>query len=456
MTTGERTAPAAVSGPVAGGRHGWPFAASLDDLSAVGYIEEEYFLSGEANAYVPAGPLGPDGIWPAEPVDTAGFRTRILIQRPKDAARFNGTVVVGWNNVTAGYELLADLPAIFEDGFAYVCASAQAVGIDGVGPEPHGLRAWDPERYGNLSHPGDRFSYGIFTAAARAVSADRPRSPLDPLGGLPVERVVAMGASQSAARLATYINAVQPITGAFDGFLVLIHFGSGAALDDDVVFDANATRPAPVFRVRTRLRGDLGVPVMVVNSETETRAYFEARQPDTDGFRFWEVAGAAHVSAPQLGRRAAKCERDGVPMREIPNPPSHLSYVPFASAALEHMQRWMSGGPPPPAQPPIRVSGGESPEIERDQYANALGGLRQPGIEVPVAHDTGVSPVAGLGGLSGGHEPFATEQLVALYHDRDGYLARFEQAAVAAVAAGVLRASEADALVAEARASSPL
>lgn len=455
MTTGEKTAPSSVSGPIVGGRHGWPFAASLDDLSAVGYVEEEYFLSGEASSYVPTGPFGADGIWPAEAAGTAGFRTRILVQRPKDAARFNGTVVVGWNNVTAGYELLPELPVITEEGFAYVCASVQAVGIDGVGPEPHGLKAWDPERYGTLSHPGDRFSYGIFTAVARAVSADRPTSPLDPLGSLPVERVVAMGASQSAARLATYINGVQPITGAFDGFLVLIHFGSGASLDDDVVFDANATRPAPVFRTRTRFRDDLGVPVMVVNSETETRAYFDARQPDTEGFCFWEVAGAAHVSAPQLTRRAAKCERDTVPMRESPNPPSHLSYVPFASAALGHLQRWMTGGPPPPAQPPIRVSG-DPPEIERDQYANALGGTRPPGIDVPVAHDTGVSPVAGLGGLGGGHEPFTTEQLVALYGDRDGYLARFSQAAAAAMAAGLLRASEADALVAEARASAPL
>ncbi len=311
--------------------------------------------------------------------------------------------------MTAGYELLAELPIIFEEGFAYACASAQEVGVNGVAALPQGLRTWDPERYGSLEHPGDRYSYGIFTQAAVAFGPDRTIEPIDPMGGLSVERVVALGASQSASRLATYINAVQPVTGAFDGFLVLIHFGSGASIDDDVVFDATSARPAPIFRTRTRLRDDLEVPIMLVNSETEAPAYFAARQADTDRFRFWEVAGAAHVSAPQLGRRTAKAERDGLIGRANPNPPSHISYVPAASAALGHLQRWMTGGPPPPAQPLIEMSG-DPTEIRRDEHANALGGVRMPGVAVPIAHNTGISPVEGLGGLGGGHEPFAKRE----------------------------------------------
>jgi Alpha/beta hydrolase domain len=445
----QETAPPSVSGPITGGARGWPFAASLDDLDAIGYVEEEFFLAGEAPSYQETEVPGFDGHWSVEEAGTAPFVTRALVQRPRDASRFNGTVVVGWNNVTAGYELLADLPILFEEGFAYVCASAQRVGVDGVGQPPQGLKAWDPERYRALTHPGDRYSYGIFTAAARAVGPARERTPVDPMGGLEVERVVALGASQSAARLTTYLNAVQPRTSAFDGFLVLICFGSGAAINDDAVFDPNGPRVNPIFRTRTQLRDDL-VPVMVVNSETETTAYFAARQRDTDTFRFWEVAGASHVSAPQLGRRAAKAERDGVTMRENPLPPSHISYVPAASAALGHLQRWMSGGTPPPVQPTIEMAG-DPPTIARDEHANALGGVRMPGVEVPVAHNTGVSPVEGLGGLGGVHEPFGREQLVALYGDHATYVARFSEAAAAAVTAGVLRASEADRLVEEAR-----
>lgn len=442
-----------VTGPVTGGQRGWPFACSIDDLSELGYVEEEFFLEGAAGAYRATAEFGYDGHWSAEPAGSAPYRTRVLVQRPADPARFNGTVIVGWNNVTAGYELLAELPIMFDEGFAYACASVQQVGVDGVAALPQGLKTWDPERYGSLEHPGDRYSYGIFTQAGLAVGPDRATGPVDPLGGLRVERVVALGASQSAARLATYINAVQPLTRAFDGFLVLIHFGGGASIDDDVVFDATSTQPQPIFRTRTRLRDDLA-PIMLVNSETETHAYFPARQDDSERFRFWEVAGASHVSAPQLGRRTARAERDGLIGRANPNPPSHISYVPAASAALGHLQRWMTGGPPPPSQPLMQMSG-DPADIERDEHANALGGVRMPGVDVPIAHNTGVSPVEGLGGLGGGYEPFAKKKLVALYGDHATYVARFSDAAATAVHAGVLRAAEADQLVSEARDSEP-
>ncbi|NJO35269.1 MAG: hypothetical protein HC869_21435, partial [Rhodospirillales bacterium] len=43
-----------------------------------------------------------DGHWAAEEAGQADFRTRMLVYRPKDPARFNGTVILNWNNVTAG------------------------------------------------------------------------------------------------------------------------------------------------------------------------------------------------------------------------------------------------------------------------------------------------------------------------------------------------------------------
>ena len=45
------------------------------------------------------------GRWQVEPEGELGFKTRFLLYRPSDPRRFNGTVVVCWNNVTAGYEL---------------------------------------------------------------------------------------------------------------------------------------------------------------------------------------------------------------------------------------------------------------------------------------------------------------------------------------------------------------
>ncbi|MEZ5208350.1 MAG: alpha/beta hydrolase domain-containing protein [Acidimicrobiales bacterium] len=37
------------------------------------------------------------------------------------------------------------------------------------------------------------------------------RPPVDPLGGLEPQQIIAAGESQSGARLATYINAVHPL-----------------------------------------------------------------------------------------------------------------------------------------------------------------------------------------------------------------------------------------------------
>ena len=178
---------ARVSGPVTGGSKGWPFGGPVVDLAALGYRQEEYFLEGEAARYgpVPGTELGWDGRWQVEPVETAPYKTRMVVVRPEDPADFNGTVLVLWNNVSAGYENFGagDSPELFEEGYAYVAVSAQRVGVHGRAEDPQGLRAWDPERYGSLSIPSDDYSFDIFTQAADLVAPGRPRGDLDPMGG---------------------------------------------------------------------------------------------------------------------------------------------------------------------------------------------------------------------------------------------------------------------------------
>jgi hypothetical protein len=197
---------AQLTGPVTGGSHGWPFAASLSGIAELGYIEEEYFIEGRAATYAPAAglSLGADGCWSVERRAGVEFRTRVLVRRPTDRERFNGTVVVGWNNVSAGFDVVGgDGPVMYEEGFAFAAVSAQAVGVHGYSAFPQGLVAWDPERYGRLSIPTDDASYDIFTQAARLFGPRRPLAPIDPLGGLRVDRLIASGGSQSAGRLHT-------------------------------------------------------------------------------------------------------------------------------------------------------------------------------------------------------------------------------------------------------------
>ena len=82
-------------------------------------------------------------------------------------------------NVTA----LIDLPPdygyfrteLLRDGFIWVGVSAQYIGINGSPSLPgFALKGWDPVRYGSLVHPGDNYSWDIFSQAAQAI-----RHPVD-------------------------------------------------------------------------------------------------------------------------------------------------------------------------------------------------------------------------------------------------------------------------------------
>jgi hypothetical protein len=141
--------------------------------------------------------------------------------------------------------------------------------LSGVpGGEQFALRGWDPERYGTLNDPGDDFSFHIYTQAARGIGTAI-------LGGAVARKLVARGASQSALRLRTYANAIQPMERLFDGFLLLIDFGRGALPDTGDVDPAML----PMRTVPLRIRDDLVVPALVFNSETEAPAPTRCASP---------------------------------------------------------------------------------------------------------------------------------------------------------------------------------
>ena len=181
----------AVKGPITGPRE--PFVAGTlgINLVDVGYEQAEYFISGTAASYTNVGELDADGQWEVEGADTAEFNTRILVYRLVDANAFSGTVFVEWLNVSGGVDAAPDWSAthteILREGHVWVGVSAQIVGIEGSdsGFGLH-LKQVNPERYGELLHPGDSFSYDMYAQAAQAV-----RNPVDikPLGELVAERV---------------------------------------------------------------------------------------------------------------------------------------------------------------------------------------------------------------------------------------------------------------------------
>jgi Alpha/beta hydrolase domain len=444
-----------VTGPVTAGAHGEPFNAMPARLAErYGYVEEEYFLEGEATAYEPAGALGEDGLWAVTVAGTAPYRSRILMRRPTDPDAFDGTVFVEWLNVTAGVDGDPDFglthPELLGHGSAYVGVSAQRAGIEGGGVLPvpgvevQALKRWDPERYGDLTHPGDPYSYDIFSQAAQAV---RRPGDVDVLDGLTASHVIAIGESQSAARMVTYVDAVQPVARIYDGFLIHSRGGGGAPLVDS---------PSILGDGVAHIRGDLDVPVLQFETETDlfgVLGFQRARQDDNDTVRTWEVAGTAHADRSILDYNA-EMARDvaggGFDLVAECGSINEGSQAHVLRSAIASLRAWVVDGDPPPEAPPLQVEG---EAIARDDRGIARGGIRTPAVDAPISVLTGEAPPGRsvLCLLFGDTRPFDATTLAALYPTHQDYVEAVTESADAAVAAGFLLRADADDIVAAAQ-----
>ncbi len=440
---------------------GSPFVAATSfDLRQVGYERAEYSLSGLAHAY----DLTDGGL---VTVGQADFTTRILIYRPADAVLFNGTVWVEWLNVSGGVDAAPGWTfahrEIIRRGAAWVGVSAQHIGIEGgtsiLGFTSPGLVGFHPSRYGALHHPGDRFSYDIYTQASEAVR----HAGGTILEDLVIERVLGMGESQSAFRLTTYVNLIDPVARALDGFLVHARGKSSAPLDD-TSGPRRGMEGDPV-----RFRDDLRVPVLCVESEGDMVVldYRASRQEDREYLVVWEMAGTSHadvyafVAGPlDSGRlpieelaRASLPVRTvvGVQLDQLVNAgPQHL----VVKAALWHLDRWVGVGLRPPAGARLEMDDGD---FVRDEHGNARGGIRTPHVDVPTSVLSGLGnrghPIAPLCGRT---VPFDEATLRSLYPTKATYLDGFAAATEAAVTAGFVLADDSDETTAIAALNSPV
>jgi hypothetical protein len=427
-----------VIGPVAGGTHGRPFTSSPVPLGLAGYTEQEYFLKGTATGYSQAGTWGSDGRWTARPAGTAPYETRILVRRPSDPARFNGTVVVEWLNVSFNVDVdpdfLYESQELLRAGYAWVGVSAQQLGVQG----PFGLRNWDPARYNALSHPGDTFSYSIFSQAAESLL---DRIGPDPLGPLHPRALIADGESQSASRMVTYANAVQPLDGLFDGFLIHSRGAAGAPI-------SQAQQAAPPMPAAAQIRTDIGVPVLTVETQTDILAsgldYLPATQPDSRWFRLWEVPGTSHVDSTELGLSASEVLRDipGYSQGTCASLPNEGQERYVMDAAVAQLNQWARWGIPAPHAPLIEIENGA---YVTDKFGNALGGVRTPAVDAPTdtLTGTGNTGTSLLCFLLGTTTPLSAAQLAVLYPLHSDYVAAVARSAASGVQHGFLLPADA-------------
>ena len=425
-----------VTGPIpySLGIRGFPFMAVPDsaELAAAGYSEEEFFFYGE--------------------VSSQAYGSRMIVRRPMDSRRFNGTVVVEWLNVTVGADIDVDWALtrrqILRDGYAYVGVTTQPVGACW-------LETWDPLRYATLAHPAlppgpcpasnqtETDSFEIFSQAGKAIRDDRSL-----LGGLEVRRLIAIGASQSARRLVGYTNAYQAAAGIYDGFLIhVIGGGGGAAITEK------------------------SVPVLILNSENEVLGYYPYRDLQPPNVRYWEVAGAGHT--PELSYIAAQVRHAGVPFGhscEYPDSSDFIHMYPVGDAALDALQTWLVDGSAPVNSPLVTVIAGTPRRIARDDFGNAVGGIRLPQIEVPTARLIGTNGPANslLCRTTGGIDFFDGEAAGAtpndtwseptieqLYGNHGTYVSAFVRAVDAIVKSGFMLQADAQIAKREAAAGLP-
>lgn len=404
-----------VQGPIPGSPPGdpqspdvgetYPWMATNIDLARLGYVEQEFFISGEADAYSTTGTrLAAD----------VPFKTRVTVRRPADARRFNGTVVTEWQNVTAGYDLdaLWSPEQITRDGYAWVGVSAQRVGVQQ-------LREWSPARYGDLDVTGggrftaDELSYDIFAQAAAAL---RETGAGAPMGGLKAETLLGVGASQSASRMSIYYNSVLPqSTKVFDAYAFVV----GTA--------PTRRGPEPVFHIL---------------SETDVRT--PVRAPDTDTYRRWEVAGTAHSGWHGQDYRRPILTRDlgAAPEYECAQPPfSRAPLHHVIAAAYGHLVRWAKTGAQPPSAPPLKFA--DDGTKVRDSLGLAEGGIRLSQVEAPTALNTGSNSGASFCSLFGTYIPFEKATLKTLYANHGRYVTAVDKADAVNVRTGYVLQADA-------------
>ena len=428
------------------------------DLAAAGFVESEWAVSGEAASY-DATVTPEDGRFQLTDADTAPYATRVLVRRPADPAAFSGVVLVEWLNVSGGQDAAPDFTYLADEilraGHAWVGVSAQFIAVEGgdaavgMGGQTAGLRATRPERYGDLHHPGDAYAYDIITQVGRyARDPHTGTAPDGPLGDLRPQQIIAVGESQSAFALTSYVNGVHARAGVFDAFL-LHSRGAGFLPFDDRGRGADIRAALSVGPAR--LREDVGAPVLIVQAEGDLLGMIgslRARQPDSEWVATWEIAGQAHADLYQLGEFAQFVDCNG--------PINSGQQVFVLRAGLRHLVSWAGGGARPPAAPPVEIDDDDNATTRHPvtgTLGNSRGGVRTPVVDAPVEHLTGepdrdAQPMCMLLGRT---LEVDEQELRERWESRAQYLAAYAEATDRLIAEGFLLADDREEILADAR-----
>ena len=330
----------------------------LVDLEQAGYVEEEWFVSGRADA------RAADGRVLAADVP---YTTRIVVRRPRDAARFSGTVhleplhVLGEGSPTWGVAHTQILRA--GDGWVGVTVNSGVFGGYDRIVMPGGvalLQQEDPERYSALhlyeadadavadladvpmtdtTRIMERINLAIAQGTsilgqvARAVKVRGAQAggSGSPFVGSPVERLYASGWSQTGMFWRAFLeHGLHAACRTDDGAPVVDAFFIGVAPAPDV-------HPDDAVLVNLLSEGE------VIGAGFGSAAGV-ARNTDVPRFRGYEIPGTFH----SWSSRAPQPD-DGHAVHN-----DHPWYL-IVHALFDAMDRWVRDGVPMPEEPRDRT-----------------------------------------------------------------------------------------------------
>lgn len=382
----------------------------MPDLERVGYVQEEYVVSGT--------------------VDGRPYRTSLLVRKPKDLKRFTG--LVGVETIHAGGAIPfwgVGREVWAPGGHAWVAVASQRAALEDR------VKKFNPVRYAALSipeapagasgmapSPQDRISQAIMTQVGALLKSNPARGPF---AGVRVRYLLMGGSSQTGGTTLRYIQQSHAAArlpdgkAIYDGYLPMEAFSTMPVTGGDAaVIHAVGEGDFGLFR--------LGDPAVRFSSREDSDA-------PGDRFRAYEYAAASHV--PTRGQT-----RNGYPGEY----PSQFPTPPFYKMALLHLVDWVTKGTVPPRG--ARLEQTAAGEMVRDEHGNVKGGIRSPWVDVPVARIIASPPLAPDGNRSraqqGIQENFPQAKLGQLYGTRATYLAKFDSSIDAAVAGRWLTAAD--------------
>lgn len=362
-----------------------------DDLRHFNYVTKEYFVSGTANG---------------QP-----YKTRIVVRRPADPARFSGLVLAESMHPSGN-------PWMFHFTHVYSMSSGHA-GVEVLTTSPQGLAESNAERYKDLQIANGQTNEILAQVGALLKSGQAD----NPFAGFPVRKMVLAGSSASAAVVVSYmpvhmtarLAGMKPI---YDGFLPTSNNGTIPGVD------------VPTIQVPTMREVFQGAGTTRVDSDV----------PGSQ-IRVYEFAGMAHIDS----RDAAAYYPD-----PCKYPISRFPLAVYMPVALNHLFAWVDKGTLPPHGDRYFVdynTANDGSLLALDEFGNVKGGIRNPYVDVPVKSyrvpNAGAEPpiknahpfLAARGeaaqnqlcGLANYEEPLTPAQLKKLYKDKKDYQSKVRE-----------------------------